>query len=403
MVTPAEADRIIRESIVPFHREDCALADAHGRVLREDLVADRDLPPYDRVTMDGYAVRAAALASGHRTFRVDAVQAAGMRAFKLGTAAESAIEVMTGAVLPEGADCVVPYEDTRREGTTVLISPEASARCQTGSAIHRRGSDRQAGQIILRRGTRLGGREVALAASCGHGVLTVTKQPKIAVVSTGDELVEVDMPVAAHQIRRSNDYALQAALAEAGFPSVSRFHLRDVPHEIEHVLWHLIAEYDAVVIVGGVSKGRFDYIPKELQRQGVTARFHGVSQRPGKPMWFGVSARQTLIFALPGNPVSCYTCLHRYVIPAFTRALGADVPPPGMACLAASVTFTPPLTYLAPVKLAVGAKGEALATVHATNTSGDFAGLLGTDGFVELPADQNEFPVGTLVPFWRWA
>lgn len=403
MVTPAEADRIIRESIVPFHREDCALAEAHGRVLREDLVADRDLPPYDRVTMDGYAVRAAALASGHRTFRADAVQAAGMRAFRLGAAAESAVEVMTGAVLPEGADCVVPYEDTRREGTTILVSEEAATRFATGNAVHRRGSDRQAGEVILRRGTRLGGREIAMAASCGHSVLTVTKQPKIAVVSTGDELVEVDMPVAAHQIRRSNDYALQAALAEAGFPAVSRFHLRDVPHEIERVLWQLIAEYDAVVIVGGVSKGRFDYIPKELQRQGVSARFHGVSQRPGKPMWFGVSARQTLIFALPGNPVSCYTCLHRYVIPAFQVALGAEAARPSFACLAHPVTFAPPLSYLVPVTLGTGPKGEALATTHATNTSGDFAGLLETDGFLELPAEPTEFPAGTVARFWRWA
>lgn len=403
MVTPAEADRIIRESIVPFHREDCALAEAHGRVLREDLVADRDLPPYDRVTMDGYALRAASLASGHRTFRVDAVQAAGMRAFRLGAAAESAVEVMTGAVLPEGADCVVPYEETRREGTTIVVNEDSARRCSAGSAIHRRGSDRQAGEIILRRGARLGGREIALAAACGHSVLTVAKQPKIAVVSTGDELVEVDMPVAAHQIRRSNDYALQAALAEAGFPAVSRFHLRDVPHEIEKVLWQLIAEYDAVVIVGGVSKGRFDYIPKELQRQGVTARFHGVSQRPGKPMWFGVSARQTLIFALPGNPVSCYTCLHRYVIPAFKVALGAEPVSPGVACLAHAVTFMPSLTYLVPVKLSAGPRGEALATTHATNTSGDFAGLLGTDGFIELPAAPSEFPAGTIAPFWRWA
>ncbi len=403
MVTPAEADRIIRESVVPFHREDCALADAHGRVLREDLVADRDLPPYDRVTMDGYAVRAAAVAGGQRTFRVEAVQAAGMRAFRLGAAAESAVEVMTGAVLPDGADCIVPYEDTRREGTTIVLREEVAQRLTSGNAIHRRGSDRQAGETILRSGTRLGGREIAMAASCGHGVLTVSKQPKIAVVSTGDELVEVDMPVAAHQIRRSNDYALQAALAEAGFPAVSRFHLRDVPHEIERVLWNLIAEYDAVVLVGGVSKGRFDFIPKELQRQGVTPRFHGVSQRPGKPMWFGVSARQTLIFALPGNPVSCYTCLHRYVIPAFKIALGCEAARPGIACLAHPVTFAPALTYLVPVKLTVGPQGEALATTHATNTSGDFAGLLGTDGFVELPAEQNEFPAGTVAPFWRWA
>ena len=402
MLTPAEAERLIFENLAPFHREDCPLVSAHGRVLRTHLCADRDLPPFDRVTMDGYALRVAALAAGERSFRVEVVQAAGMRPFKLGAAADACIEIMTGAVLPEGADCVVPYEDTvRGDGApmTVLATAPSFA---AGHAVHRRGSDHRAGEMIVRAGTRITAREIAVAAACGYGVLTVSQVPKIAVIATGDELVEVEAAVAPHQIRRSNDHALRAALMSAGYSHVERFHLRDVRQEIEHLLWHIIAEFDVVLITGGISKGKFDYLPSELDRQGVKKIFQGVAQRPGKPFWFGMSARQTPIFALPGNPVASYTCLHRYVLPALARA--SDVTPVALrtVALAAPVPSNPRLTYFLPVKLTSGPRAELLATPDPINTSGDFAGLVGTDGFVELPAEPVEFPAGTLAPFYPW-
>ena len=400
MLTPAEAERLINENITPLHREDCAIASAHGRILRTDLRADRDLPPFDRATMDGYALRSSAVAAGTWVFRVEAVQAAGMRAFKLGAAADGCIEVMTGAVLPEGADCVIPYEETKRDGATMTLSPDAPAKA--GNAIHRRGSDHRANAIMVRADTRLTGREIAVAAACGYGVLTVSQLPKIAVVATGDELVEVDSPVAPHQIRRSNDHALRAALILAGYPNVERFHFRDVRHEIEHMLWHVIAEFDVVVVTGGVSKGKFDYLPAELDRQGVKKIFQGVAQRPGKPLWFGRSARGTPVFALPGNPVSAYTCLHRYVLPALARAGGLTPMVPRMVALASAVTFRPKLAYFLPVKLSTGPRAEVLAIPDPSNTSGDFAGLVDTDGFVELPAETDEFPAGTLVAFRPW-
>lgn len=401
MLTPAEAEKLICERVAPFHREDCPLAAAAGRILRAEVRADRELPPFDRVTMDGYALQASALAAGNRTFRVEHVQAAGMRAFTLRDPAGACIEIMTGAVLPVGADCIVPYEETRREGRTMTVVGDVAG-LGPGSAIHRRGSDHAAGEVLLAPGTRLSGREIAVAAACGYGVLTVSQRPKIAVVATGDELVEVESPVAAHQIRRSNDHALRAALALAGYPLVDRFHLRDVRHEIEHLLWHIVAEYDAVVIAGGVSKGKFDFLPAELDRQGVKKLFQGVAQRPGKPLWVGLSARGTPVFALPGNPVSAYTCLHRYVLPALAHASGQAAAPLRLAALAAPFTFRPRLACLLPVTLASGPHGELLATPAPGNTSGDFAGLVGTDGFVELPAEQTEFPAGTLAPFRPW-
>ena len=304
-------------------------------------------------------------------------------------------------MLPEGADCIVPYEETKRDGVTMALTG-GSAGLVAGNAIHRRGSDHRRGALIVRSGTRLTGREIAVAAACGYGVLTVAQSPRIAVIATGDELVEVEAGVAPHQIRRSNDHALRAALIAAGYPNVERFHFRDVRHEIEHLLWHIIAEFDVVIISGGVSKGKFDYLPAELARQGVEKIFHGVAQRPGKPLWFGVSARKTPVFALPGNPVSAYTCLHRYVLPALAQASGLTRPAHWQAALATPVTFAPRLAYFLPVKLDSGPQAELRAIPDPSNTSGDFAGLVETDGFLELPADRAEFPAGTVAPFWPW-
>jgi molybdopterin molybdotransferase len=402
MLTPADAEKLILEAIPLLHREDCGVADAHGRFLRADLRADRDLPPFDRVTMDGFALNSAALARGARTFRVEATQAAGMRPFTLGGPGDGCIEVMTGAVLPVGTDCVVPYEDAVRVGDTAVISDGAEIP-GPGRHVHRRGSDHPAGDVVVRAGVRLTGREIAVAAACGHSSLTVSHSPKVAVISTGDELVEVDGLVAPHQIRRSNDYAIRAALIRAGYPRADRFHLRDVRHEIEHMLWHILAEYEVVLITGGISKGKFDFLPAELARQGVRKIFQGVAQRPGKPFWFGIGSRLTPVFALPGNPVSAYTCLHRYVLPALDHASGMNPRPRLLAALAEPVTFKPKLACLLPVRISSGPRAELLASPGTAGSSGDFAGLVDTDGFVELPAGTDEFPEGTIAPFWSWA
>jgi molybdopterin molybdotransferase len=395
---PEEAERIIRAHLTPLPGEDCALAEARGRVLRSDLRADRDLPPFDRVTMDGFALRSRALASGVRRFRVEGVQAAGMRAQPMPAAADACLEIMTGAVLPGEADSIVPVEDTTREGAWMVISGAVPA---VGNAIHRRGSDHAAGTVIVPAGGRMSGREVAVAAACGYATLNVAQLPRVAVVSTGDELVEVEAAVASHQIRRSNDHALRAALLAAGCTRVERFHLRDVRHEIEHMLWHIIAEFDVVVITGGVSKGKFDFLPVELERQGVRKLFHGVAQRPGKPMWFGLSSRGTPIFALPGNPVSAYTCLHRHVLPALAAMSGLVSRPRLHYRLGRDVAFKPALTWLLPVRLENGADGTVVAMPEPSNTSGDFGGLVGTDGFVAL-AGPGEWRAGTAVAFWPW-
>ena len=400
MLTPREAEERIFGTIRVLKPEDCPIGEAHGRVLRCDVHADRDLPPFDRVTRDGYALRAGSLAAGVRRFRVEAVQAAGMKQASLGPGADACVEIMTGAVLPAGADCVVPYEETGREATSMTINGRADF--ASGHAIHRQGSDRRRGEVLLGAGGRLTGREIAVAAACGRATLPVGRLPSVAVATTGDELVDVASAAAPEQIRSSNDHALRASLIAAGLPRVERFRLRDVRREIEHMLWHILAEYDAVVLVGGVSKGRFDYVPSELERLGVKKIFQGVAQRPGRPLWFGQSARGTPVFALPGNPVSAFTCLHRYVIPALWRASGLIPEAPRLAALSRPAVGEPGFSTFLPVALASGPRGELLADPMPGNTSGDFAGLIGTDGFLELPSDGVAFPAGTLAPFRPW-
>ena len=206
-----------------------------------------------------------------------------------------------------------------------------------------------------------------------------------------------------HQIRRSNDHSLRAALIKAGYPRADRFHLRDIRHEIEHMLWHILAEYDVLLITGGVSKGKFDFLPSELERQGVRKVFHGVAQRPGKPFWFGLSGRLTPVFALPGNPVSAYTCLHRYVLPALDHASGMAPRAPLIAALAAAGGVQARgLHGCCRSGSRADPRAELLATPGGVGTSGDFAGLVDTDGFVELPAGEDEFPAGYLAPYRGW-
>ncbi len=401
--SPAEAARIIQQHLPRLPTEDCPLASAHGRILRTAVAADRPLPPFDRITMDGFAVRSADLAdaSGERRLRCVGFQAAGMVAKSI-DAAGLAIEVATGAVLPKGADAIVPYEETTRDGDTVIFA--AGVTCVAGQNIHARGSDFSPGTELIAAGTRLTGREIAIAATVGAAQVRVATRPAVAVLATGDELVEVDAPnLGAHQIRRSNDHALRATLLQSGLVGrVERFHLRDHRPEIDATLRRVLAEFDVVLLTGGVSKGKLDHIPNALAELKVTAHLHGIAQRPGKPMWFGTSPRRTPVFALPGNPVSTITCLHRYVLPALRHMLGAMPTATERVVLAEPFRFTKPLAFMLPVLLQTSDDGRTLARPAPFNTSGDLGGLLGTDGFVELPADQESFAAGAAFDFWRW-
>jgi molybdopterin molybdotransferase len=174
-------------------------------------------------------------------------------------------------------------------------------------------------------------------------------------------------------------------------------------YELETQLKRLISEFDVLLLTGGISKGKYDFLPTVLAELGVEKKFHGVAQRPGKPFWFGITSRRTPVFALPGNPVSTLTCFHRYVLPALAAMSGAALAPAEYAALAAPFTFKPALAPLMPVRLESLADGRRLAHIVSTNTSGDFTGLLGTDGFIELPIGPATFPTSHVARVYCWA
>ena len=400
LLSVAEAERIVLETVPPLPAEDCPLASALGRVLREPILADRDLPPCDRVTLDGIAVRHAAWLAGRREFRCEAIQPAGTKQRTLADP-DACLEIMTGAELPVGCDTVIPYEE--------LVLADGVARVKTGAApvrgqgIHQCGSDATAGGTLVPAGARVMAREIGSAAAVGCSTLRVALRPRMAVVTTGDELVAVDQQPERHQLRRSNEHALCAALQSGGGGAADRFHLRDLEHEIAAALRRLTAEYDWLVLCGGVSKGRFDFLPRVLEELHVTQHFHGVSQRPGKPFWYGTTRRATPVFALPGNPVSALICLRRYVLPALETALGAGSAPAQFVALAADIERHPTFTRFISARLASEASDARVwAWPAPTNTSGDFAGLAGSDGFAELPPGNETGTKGTIARFWRW-
>jgi molybdopterin molybdotransferase len=400
VLTPAEADLLIGQHLQCLPIESLPLAQCAGAVLRENIYAERDQPPFDRVAMDGVALDSQKVGAATRSFRVQATQAAGDPPLTL-AAPGDCIEVMTGAVLPVGCDCVIPVEELSVARGQVTLA--AGARVEPWQNVHRRGSDTRQGTLLLSSGVRLRAPEIAITASAGMARIRVSSQPMLAVISTGNELVEPGEPVLAHQVRRSNAYAIVSALRERGFQRVADDHIQDDSQELRERLRFHLETHDVLVLSGGVSMGRFDLVPKVLEELGVRAIFHKVAQRPGKPLWFGVAPSGAAVFGLPGNPVSTLVCLIRYVLPALCGSLGQNPPPTERIALAAPVTVTPPLAHFLPVRFEQDDWGRTWAVPAPTNGSGDFTALAGTGGFVELPPGPNTYPKGFVTRVYRWS
>jgi molybdopterin molybdotransferase len=397
-ITPRLAEEAINSRLTCLPIESLPLAQCVGGTLRENIYAERDQPPFDRVSMDGIAVDSESLRRGLRRFRIQATQGAGSPALKL--APDEAIEVMTGAVLPVASDCVVPVEQYEvAEGYAVLKANVVSIPYHN---VHRRGTDGRQGALLLQSGTLLRPPEIAVAASAGMARVRVSSQPALMVVSTGDELIEPGDPISDYQVRRSNAYAVAATLRRRGFARVGDDHLLDDEAMLHERLGLHLTTHEVLILSGGVSMGKFDLVPKVLARLGVEEVFHNIAQRPGKPMWFGIGPQGQAVFGLPGNPVSTLVCLSRYVIPAIAEAMGTRRSAPERLALAAPVTFQHSLTYFLPVTLEHDEWGRPWAHPRPPNGSGDFLSLAGTDGFVELPPGPNTYAKGFVTSMFRW-
>lgn len=384
MTSVAEALQLVLSKILDFPTDELSITSLQGHTLAEAIVADRDFPPYNRVAMDGIAIAFEAYKNGKREFSIAGIQRAGEAAQRL-TNINTCLEVMTGAVLPHGADTVIRYEDLKIENDMASILVDELAE---GSNVHTQGSDKKAKDVLLHPGTKLSAAEIAVLASVGKSSAKVFTSPKIAIVSTGDELVDIDAAPLPHQIRKSNSYALLAALQKENL-SAGLYHFGDDEVQLQTAFEKLIHEHDVLIISGGVSKGKFDFIPKILAAQGIEKHFHGVAQKPGKPFWFG-TGKGKIVFALPGNPVSTYLCFYKYLLP-WIHACRGNVGRTSTAALAEDFHFKDKsLTYFLQVRVE-NHQGVLKAFPLMGGGSGDHANLLAVDGFLELPAGYGKF------------
>jgi molybdopterin molybdotransferase len=342
--------------------------------------------------MDGIAIHYAAYAEGQRAFPVARMQAAGQPPVPL-TNPKQCVEIMTGAALPEGCTTVIRYEDLERKGDSFHL-PEG---VEDGKSIHFVGSDVSAGDLLLPAGQIIDVAAIGMLATCGYAEVPVVALPRTAVISTGDELVPVAATPAPHQIRRSNVFQLVQLLNTAGVEA-EHLHLADDRETLRSVLAEVLTKYELVILSGGVSKGKLDFVPGILEALGVKPLFHGVAQRPGKPLWAG-RTETTMVFGLPGNPVSSVACCQVYVGEHLRNRLGLPPRTYQYVELAEDIPFKPDLTHFDRVMVDQKPTAGTLFAHSVKNAgSGDAASLLRANGLVILPRGKDLFRAGEVYP-----
>jgi len=386
MISVQEALDIITNQTENFGSETVDFIQSHGRFLKEQIFADRDFPPFNRVCMDGVAISSEVFKSGKRDFVIEGIQAAGSPKMALKNS-ENCLEVMTGAILPEHTDVVIPYEqiEIKKGIATVELSD-----IRVFQNIHLQGKDRKKGDLLIDKDRQITAAEIGLFATVGKSKVLVAAQPKIMIVSTGDELVEVSSLPLEHQIRKSNVFSLVSLLKRLSI-DVETAHITDDKVRLKEKIKSYLQDFDVLLFSGAVSKGKFDFLPEVLEELGVKKCFHKVKQRPGKPFWFGKRGNTT-IFAFPGNPVSTYVNCLKYFYPWYKKSIGLQ-PVDIFATLSEAVVFKPDMTLFLQVKLAYK-NNELTAIPVSGNGSGDLANLADADAFVELPSWSTEFKKG---------
>ncbi|MET3875697.1 molybdopterin molybdotransferase MoeA [Chitinophaga sp. OAE865] len=400
MLTVAAAFKAVMQTVRDLGTETVPFESAAGRILREPVLADRPFPPFDRVTMDGIAVNYDSFARGQHIFGVEDIQAAGTPQLQLSNTA-NCIEVMTGAVLPEMTDTVIQYEHLTPSEHEGFRRFTVHGAVKKGQNIHKKGSDVDAGSVLIKPGTLIGPAEAGVLATVGQTTVEVSKLPRVAVIATGNELVAVHETPEPHQVRISNIYSLLASLAQLGI-TARYVHLPDNEAEMKDQLLPLLRETDIWISSGAVSAGKYDFLPAVLEQLGMQQVFHKVQQRPGKPFLFGTFKNGPVVFALPGNPVSGFMCFYRYVHAWIQSAMGAALPEPCYAQLSEKVIFDAALEYYLPVKLQSQPNGMLLAIPQPYQGSGDLASLLKADAFLTLPLEQDVFEKGSSYQVWRF-
>jgi len=400
MLSVAQAQEIILQAARPLPPQTLALAPAAvGLVLAEDVVSDIDSPPFDKALMDGYAVRTTDLPEGRGELAIiEEVTAGRLPTREVGPG--QATRIMTGAPLPAGADAVIPVERTRLlEGERVRVEDRPP---RPGVNILRLGAEMRRGQAVLKAGCVLRPQEIGILASVGRTEARLIPPPVVAIIATGDEIVEASQAPGPGQIRNSNGHMLAAQVHRAGAIQMPPAIARDTEvHLRANIRQGLTA--DVLLLSGGVSAGKLDLVPKVLQDLGVEAKFHKVEMKPGKPLFFGVRPRDgtvpTLVFGLPGNPVSTFVGFELFVRPALRALCGMAEPMPRVvqAELAEDFPYRTDRTTYHPAALTTDARGWRVQLVPWFG-SPDLLGLTRANALAVLPVGDHQHRAGRCLP-----
>jgi molybdopterin molybdotransferase len=387
MITVAEAIRIVLEQTPQLDTEAVPLSEAMGRILAEDIVADSDLPPFNRSQMDGYAIRAADVQKVPARLKIVGESAAGAGWHNQMNAGE-AVRIMTGAPVPIGADAVQQVELTHEESGVVEILETA----QTGRSIVVRGSEITSGETVLNRGERLNAAMMAVLASFGYATVKVFKRPKVSVLATGTELVSVDQKPGKDQIRDSNNYSI-AAYAELAGALAERLPVAgDQTELLKERIAQASSRSNVVITSGGVSMGVYDFTKAALKTLGAELFFERIALKPGKPTVFARLPNGSLFFGLPGNPVSVSVTFNLFARTALMAMQGAAVPclSEYTAVLAKTVKGTSDRDSYLPAQVSSHANGQTLVEPLKWGGSSDFVAFARATALIIVPAGVKQ-------------
>ncbi len=393
MIPVAKAIKIIEREITPLRSERIAIADASGRVLAEDIIADSDLPPFHRSQMDGYAVKAVDTEAAPVTLTIVGEAAAG-RGWPGTLKKGEAVRIMTGAPLPKGADAVQKIELAREEnGEVTFHEPTAK-----GRYIVRRGSEAKKGDVMMRAGQALTPNSIAVPAAFGYAPLKVAKRPRVAVLSTGSEIVDIASKPKPDQIRNSNSIMLAEMCRTAGAVVEILPTAGDDLATLKARISEASRDSDMLITTGGVSVGKYDLTKAALSELGAQIFFERIRIKPGKPTVFA-RLKKTTFFGLPGNPVSAAATFYLFVRKALLLmqdAAETDLPS-GFAVLESDIKGTKERESFLPARLATDSRGRLIALPIKWHGSSDLVGFAGADALVRIPAGSN-FKAGDSAP-----
>lgn len=396
MISFSEAlDKILSEVRI-YPSEIVSLDQTLGRVFAEDIVADRDYPPFHRSAMDGFALNSK-LYTPNQIYPYQRELPAGMSMDLEPN--EKAIRIMTGAPVPEGFDLVIKIEDANLSELNGQKQVSFSLKdAKPWQNIAKQGEDVKNNQLVLPKGNQIGTSEFSLLASLGKEKVSVVKAPKIHIISTGNEVVPIQTSPLPYQIRDSNSYTITSILSKYKIQPESVTHVPDLESEITEQIQKGL-EADILILSGGVSMGSMDLVPSILQRLGVELIFHKAAIKPGKPIWFG-KRKNTIVFGMPGNPFSVQTCSRIFLEPFLRKSLGQNQLPSYILPFSTYKQRKGGLTEFFPVRLET--RDKTYLTPLAFNGSGDIRAGIFSDGLAIFPGELSQIQRGDMIEFLPW-